>query len=86
MEGYQFKEAAPYLQRALAIVKLPDLYLALGIALHNVPDLNAAEAACRDGLAMLVREPDEKAQSDQSNELGQILLGKRGPGRSPAIH
>jgi tetratricopeptide (TPR) repeat protein len=76
MEGYQFKEAVPYFQRALGIVRLPDFYLALSIALLKMPDLNGAEAASHAGLALLVHEPDEKAEAELSNQLGLILKEK----------
>jgi tetratricopeptide (TPR) repeat protein len=76
MEGYQFAQAVPYFQRALAIVKLPDFYLALAVALRNVPKLDEAEAATRDGLTLILSEPDATADADLSNEFGLILKDK----------
>jgi tetratricopeptide (TPR) repeat protein len=49
----RFREAAEEFQKALAIRQVPELYVALGTALIDVPDLDGAERIVRSGLEQL---------------------------------
>ena len=73
---YQFAEAVPYFRRAVAVVKLPEFFFGMAIALWRLPDLAGAEAAAHDGLALLLQEPDEALDADLTGLLGLILQGR----------
>src|ERR1019366_6487634 len=74
LDRYRFQEAIPYLQQAVAAVRLPDFYLALGRAYTELPDLNEAEKVLREGLELA--SLDEKNKAKLSDRLGIVLRSK----------
>ncbi len=70
---HQFAEAVPYFRRAVAIIKLPEFYYGMAVALWQVPDLAGAEAAVDDGFALLLQQPDERLDAGLAGLLGLIL-------------
>ena len=73
---YRFDEAVSYFQQALAILKLPEFYLALGHAYSEIPLPGEAEQALRDGLKLADEEGKEQQQAALSNDLGLVLKDK----------
>ena len=75
-ERFRFAEAIPYFKQALATIRLPEYYFALGSAYLSVPDLDQAEQVALEGLDQATQEADEKQQARLSSLLGQVLLVK----------
>lgn len=75
-QSFRFGEAIPYLQGALAIVKLPHFYFALGAAFASLPDLEKAEETLRQGLALPQGELDKKHEGMLAGGMGIVLLAK----------
>lgn len=73
-QRYRFREAVPYLQKALAAVPLPEFYLALGRAHRELPDLTQAESILRKGLAEAEKGEENDVGSELAAELGSVLL------------
>ena len=80
LDRYRFQESIPYLQQALAEVRLPDFYLALGAAYGELPDLDQAERVLREGLALVNGKADEK------HNVSCVLHAGRDAGRVDARH
>jgi tetratricopeptide (TPR) repeat protein len=76
LDQYRFQESIPYLQEALADVRLPDFYLALGRAYRQLPDLKQAEVTLRDGLALVDGKGDDEHEAPLAGQLGLVLLAK----------
>ncbi len=76
LERYRFAEALPLLEKALAAVKLPDFYLAVGRAYSELPDLVQAEHILREGLGQVDEASTPEAFANLSNQLGLVLLAK----------
>ena len=76
LDRYRFQESIPYLQQALAEVRLPDFYLALGAAYGELPDLDQAKRVLREGLALVNGKADEKHNAELANQLGLVLFAK----------
>ena len=76
LDQFRFQEAIPYLQQAIADVPLPAFYLALGRAYAEAPDLQQAERVFGDGLTLVGKGNDEKAESRLDDQLGMVLLDK----------
>lgn len=76
MQRYRFAEAIPHLEKALALVKLPDFYLALGSAYLDLPELDKAERILREGLAQMDESGAAEAMANLSSLLGTVLLAK----------
>jgi tetratricopeptide (TPR) repeat protein len=73
-QRYRFREAVPYLQKALAAVPLPEFFLALGRTYRELPDLTQAEIILRKGLAETEKGEDTDVGSELAAELGSVLL------------
>lgn len=76
LDRYRFKEAIPYLERAIANAPLPEFYSALGKAYRFLPDLDRAEHALKEGLDQTTELNDQRGHADIENELGLVLLDK----------
>ena len=76
LDRYRFEEAIAYLQQALAEVRLPDFYLALGRAYWELPNLSEAERVLREGSTVARGEGDEKHEAPLAGQLGLVLLHK----------
>ena len=74
LDAYRFQEAIPHLQQAVAAVRLPVFYLALARAYQGLPDLDKAENALRDGLALTDIDGPHEAQL--ATQLGMVLQTK----------
>ncbi len=75
-QSFRFDQAVPYLERALAAVRLHDFYYALGNALMELPDLEGAETIYREGIALALEEAEKGHEAILRNQLGRILLSK----------
>ena len=73
-QRYRFREAVPYLQKALAVVPLPEFSLALGRTYRELPDLTQAETILRKGLAETEKGEETDVGSELAAELGSVLL------------
>jgi hypothetical protein len=59
LDQYRFREAIPYLQRALAAVQLPEFYLGLGRAYIGLPDLAQTESTLKQGMTAIAAKNDD---------------------------
>ena len=75
-QRYRFSEAIPHLKKALAIIKVPDFYLALGNAFYELPNLDKAEDIYRQGLIQVSNEGDAEHEAIFSSRLGGVLFYK----------
>jgi len=76
LNHYRYAEAIPYLEKALAAVKLPDFYQVLGRVYREMGVLGKAERILREGLAQVDEAAAPDAVAKLSNELGLVLLAK----------
>lgn len=75
-QRYRFEESVPFFERALAAARVPELHAALGQALLQLSQLDRAETAFREGLALARREKDAEREAELALGLGQALLQK----------
>jgi tetratricopeptide (TPR) repeat protein len=75
-DRFRFSEAAESFRRALRIIKLPEFYLALGLACRELPALGEAEKALSDGLAETLASSDKRHEADFNAALGTVLFSK----------
>jgi tetratricopeptide (TPR) repeat protein len=83
-QRYRFEESVPFFERALAEARIPELYAALGRALLQVSQLDRAEAAFRQGLALARREKDAEREAELAFGLGEATCRARWPTRARA--
>jgi tetratricopeptide (TPR) repeat protein len=72
LDRFHFRQAIPYLERALDQVRLPEFYLALADAYLEISDLNHAESLLRDAL----KSSDSKNEGALDAKLAIVLASK----------